>query len=129
MLLIVAYEPSPLSAMAYLRTITLWSKGPWIDGACWSLAVATLFYALIFVTLIFRRCTLLPAAAGVLTVLSAAYTALHVAIVIVLMAAFTVALLAEPAVRTLLKSVLSVVGRWVAGIRPFGFMFRPSDTI
>lgn len=57
------------------------------------------------------------------------YLALVIAIVIVLTAAFTVALLVEPAVRNLLKSALSAVGRWAAGIRPFGFMFRPSDTI
>ena len=57
------------------------------------------------------------------------YPALVVAIEIVLMAAFAVALLAEPAVRRLLKSVFPVVGRWAAGIRPFGFMFQPSDTI
>jgi peptidoglycan/LPS O-acetylase OafA/YrhL len=57
------------------------------------------------------------------------YVALVGAITIVLAAAFTVALLAEPAVRNLLNSVLSLAGRWAAGFRPFGFMFRPSDTI
>jgi hypothetical protein len=54
---------------------------------------------------------------------------LVLAIVIVLAAVFTVALLVELAVRNLLNSALSEVGRWAVGIRPFGFMFRPLDTI
>lgn len=54
---------------------------------------------------------------------------LVLAIVIVLAAVFTVALLVELAVRNLLNSALSEVGRWAVGIRPFGFVFRPLDTI
>lgn len=286
MLVLFVHEQSPLSAMGYLRTMTLWPKGPWIDGAYWSLAVEISFYTVIFVMLVFRRFSLLPVVAAMLTVGSAGYTLLHlailagwmgepswlkpfeqladnlllkhgmffalgiwlwilsrrqlrvlgwtgliaavalgvgeiarrtfemetleahpsinqpgllpamiwlaavllmmlmvltperftpkaqrtrellrqlglatyplyllqnvfgasllhglvdaglpgyvsliVAIAIVLASAFTVALLAEPAVRRALRSLLSTAGRWAAGIRPFGFMFRPSDTI
>lgn len=129
-----------------------------MDGAYWTLAVEISFYGLVFLTLVFRRFSLLPWLAVVLTAASGQYTTAHMlvllkwapdtallhgladaglpgylalvlAIVIVLAAVFPVALLVELAVRNLLKSALSEVGRWAAGIRPFGFMFRPSDTI
>jgi peptidoglycan/LPS O-acetylase OafA/YrhL len=57
------------------------------------------------------------------------YIALAVTIPLVLAGAFAVALLVEPAVRTLLQLILAAVWRRATNLRPFGFLFRPSDTI
>ncbi|MFT3725012.1 MAG: acyltransferase [Hyphomonadaceae bacterium] len=283
---VFGHHPAGGQIAPYLRAMALWPRGPWVDGAYWTLAVEISFYALVFLTLVFRRFGLLPWVAGILTAVSVLYIAAHIlallkfmpdfdllrrlgglgdnlllrhgmffalgiwlwmmsrqrmsaiawaaaalavaggcaevwsrgleietlearsaiaqsalipvaiwllaiaamvmmvrapgrftpktqrtrdalrhlglatyplyllqnvfgaslmhglvdaglpgyvslvaAISIVLAGAFAVALLAEPAVRGVLKSVLSATGRWAAGIRPFGFMFRPSDTI
>lgn len=61
---------------SYLRSLILWPKGDWIDGAYWSLAVEISFYALVFALLLssnFKRIALL---AWGLTLVSACYLGL-----------------------------------------------------
>lgn len=52
------------------------------DGANWTLAVEISFYALIFLTLVFRRLRLLPWLAVVLTAASVLYTTAHMLVLL-----------------------------------------------
>jgi len=60
----------------YLRSISLWPKGDWIDGVYWSLAIEIVFYALVFGLLLSANFKRLPLLAWGLTLVSAAYLAL-----------------------------------------------------
>ena len=62
----------------YLRSITLWPKGPWIGGVYWSLAIEVMFYALIFLLLLSRNFRRLPQLAWTLAIASAGYLLLTV---------------------------------------------------
>jgi peptidoglycan/LPS O-acetylase OafA/YrhL len=57
----------------YLRSITLWPKGPWIGGVYWSLAVEVMFYAMIFLLLLTGNFRRLPLFAWILTIASSSY--------------------------------------------------------
>ena len=59
--------------MEFLRSITLWIFGPWVDGVYWSLAVELVFYTIIFLVLVSGRFDRLTWVAWALTVLSAAF--------------------------------------------------------
>ncbi len=63
---------------SYLRSITLWPKGPWIDGVYWSLAVEVMFYTTVFALLLSRSIKLLPQLAWTLALASAAFVLLEV---------------------------------------------------
>lgn len=58
---------------AWLRSITLWPKGEWIDGVYWSLAIEIVFYGFVFLLLLTRNFRRLPAMAWVMTLVSAAF--------------------------------------------------------
>lgn len=60
----------------YLRSLVLWPKGEWIDGAYWSLAVEIAFYTLVFCLLLTRNFRKLPLLAWGLALTSAAYLSL-----------------------------------------------------
>jgi peptidoglycan/LPS O-acetylase OafA/YrhL len=65
----------PVLDIEYIRSLVLWPRGTWIDGAYWSLAVEIGFYALVFCLLLtanFRRLSLM---AWGLTLVSGAYLA------------------------------------------------------
>lgn len=57
----------------FLRSITLWIFGPWVDGVYWSLAVELVFYAIIFLVLLSGRFDRLTRAAWSLTAISATF--------------------------------------------------------
>ncbi|MGE0739772.1 MAG: acyltransferase family protein [Hyphomonadaceae bacterium] len=61
----------------YLRSMTLWVRGPWIDGVYWSLAVEVVFYALVFGVLMGRRVLSLAMLPWLLTALSLLYGVFH----------------------------------------------------
>jgi exopolysaccharide production protein ExoZ len=42
----------PDLGMRYLRSITLWPTGPWVDGVIWTLPVEIEFYALVFMAML-----------------------------------------------------------------------------
>jgi peptidoglycan/LPS O-acetylase OafA/YrhL len=57
----------------FLRTITLWPSGPWIEGVYWTLGIELAFYALVFSLLAMRSFDRLPwllAAIGLASVLA-----------------------------------------------------------
>ena len=58
---------------AWLRSISLWPKGEWIDGVYWSLAIEIVFYGLVFLLLLTRNFRRLPAMAWVMTLVSAVF--------------------------------------------------------
>jgi peptidoglycan/LPS O-acetylase OafA/YrhL len=60
----------------FLRSITLFPLGPWVDGVYWTLGVEMVFYALIFGLLLFRRFDRLPIALSVIGLASSAFWAL-----------------------------------------------------
>jgi peptidoglycan/LPS O-acetylase OafA/YrhL len=70
---LIAGHPIGEMLQPYLRSLLLWRKGPWIDGAYWSLAVEIAFYTLIFVMLALQRFELLPALAWGLTLINGLY--------------------------------------------------------
>lgn len=57
----------------FLRSVTLWIFGPWVDGVYWSLAVELVFYAIIFLLLLSGQFARLRIAAWGLLGLSIAY--------------------------------------------------------
>lgn len=61
---------------AYLRSLVLWPKGEWVEGAYWSLAVEIAFYGLIFLLLLTRSFRRLLGFAWVLTLASGVYLSL-----------------------------------------------------
>lgn len=42
-------------AERYLRSLTLWFTGTWVDGVYWTLVIEIMFYALVFLLLVWRR--------------------------------------------------------------------------
>ncbi|PDS77752.1 acyltransferase [Rhizobium sp. L43] len=60
----------------YLRSITLYPGGPWIDGQYWTLACEICFYALVFIMCATGQKTRLPALALGLSMASTAFIAL-----------------------------------------------------
>ncbi len=73
---ILLFAKLPLSQLlgAYIRSLVLFPRGPWIDGVYWTLAAEISFYALVFLLLTLKRVTLLHAAWG-LTVYSGLFNA------------------------------------------------------
>lgn len=63
----------PSLDIEYLRSLVLWPRGAWIDGAYWSLAVEIGFYALVFCLLLTANFRRLPLLAWGLTLVSGAY--------------------------------------------------------
>ncbi|WP_395644430.1 acyltransferase family protein [Terricaulis sp.] len=61
----------------FLRSMTLWIEGQWIDGVYWSLAVEMVFYAFIFVLLVANGFSRLTWAAWALLVASATFLGLR----------------------------------------------------
>jgi peptidoglycan/LPS O-acetylase OafA/YrhL len=57
---------SPGTAMEYLRAMTLWVQGPWIDGVYWTLGIEVIFYSVIFGALCLGRFCPLPLVISVL---------------------------------------------------------------
>ena len=47
--------PIGLATERYLRTLVLFPKGPWIDGVVWTLVAEAVFYALIWMVLVWGR--------------------------------------------------------------------------
>lgn len=76
-ILLVGATPLSDSLGAYLRSMTLWVRGPWIDGVYWSLAVEIVFYALVFGVLLGRRVLSLGMLPWLLTALSLGYGVVH----------------------------------------------------
>jgi peptidoglycan/LPS O-acetylase OafA/YrhL len=54
-LLLVDNIPTGELFAAYLRSITLWPKGPWIDDSYWTLAIEVAFYALVLGLLLINK--------------------------------------------------------------------------
>jgi len=71
--LISGSETTKHLAGEFLRSVTLWIFGPWIDGVYWSLAVELIFYAVIFVLLLSGQFARLRLAAWGLLTLSVLY--------------------------------------------------------
>ena len=57
----------------YLRAMTLWVQGPWIDGVYWTLGIEIIFYALIFAMLCLGRFGSIAVALGIMTLASTAF--------------------------------------------------------
>jgi exopolysaccharide production protein ExoZ len=57
-------------AKAYLSSLLLFPGGPWIDGQYWTLGVEIIFYALVFLLMVFGRKNLIYALAAVIGVAS-----------------------------------------------------------
>lgn len=72
-------QPWSESVAAYVRSITLWLRGPWVDGVYWSLAVEIVFYAIAFWMLVLRRVLSITALPWLLTGWSLFYAAVHFA--------------------------------------------------
>jgi exopolysaccharide production protein ExoZ len=73
---LIAQTPLQHLAEPYLRSVSLWLSGPWIDGVYWSLAVEIVFYALVFWTLVGARFLSLSMLPWLLTALSVIYLVL-----------------------------------------------------
>ncbi len=69
-LLLTAYPLREVGAQ-WLRSVVFFPVGPWIDGSYWTLPIEVAFYALVGVTLLFRRGRFLPWVIGVLGAVSA----------------------------------------------------------
>jgi exopolysaccharide production protein ExoZ len=59
----------------YLRSMSLWIKGPWIDGVYWTLAVEIAFYAIVFVLVAVRQFSRVHLLAWALSAASSAFLA------------------------------------------------------
>ena len=68
----------PALDIEYLRSLVLWPRGAWIDGAYWSLAVEIGFYALVFMLLLTANFRRLPLMAWGLTLVSGLYVSIAV---------------------------------------------------
>jgi peptidoglycan/LPS O-acetylase OafA/YrhL len=64
---------------AYLRSVSLWLRGPWVDGVYWSLAVEIVFYGLVFWMLVARSLLSITALPWMLTAWSLFYAFVHFA--------------------------------------------------
>jgi exopolysaccharide production protein ExoZ len=62
-----------ISGGAYIRSLTLWLWGPWVDGSYWTLPIELCFYALIWAMLATAGFERVPWVAGALTIASLAY--------------------------------------------------------
>lgn len=70
--LLAAGQPASSLLSPFIRSVTLWISGPWIDGVYWSLAVEIVFYGLVFWALVARRIVSLTMLPWLLTVLTLA---------------------------------------------------------
>jgi peptidoglycan/LPS O-acetylase OafA/YrhL len=70
-------EPSFELAAAFLRSIVLSPKGPYIDGVIWTLVVEAVFYGLVFLIMLRTGGRRMDALAVVLALMSAAFLSLH----------------------------------------------------
>jgi peptidoglycan/LPS O-acetylase OafA/YrhL len=61
---------------AFFRSVTLFPRGPYLDGAVWSLVVEAVFYLLIWLVLLTKRFHQLDAIAAILGIGSAAFLAI-----------------------------------------------------
>jgi peptidoglycan/LPS O-acetylase OafA/YrhL len=57
----------------YLRAMTLWVQGPWIDGVYWTLGIEIVFYTVIFLVLCLGRFGSIAAVLGIMTLASTAF--------------------------------------------------------
>jgi peptidoglycan/LPS O-acetylase OafA/YrhL len=64
---------SPETVPEYLRSMTLWVHGPWIDGVYWTLGIEIIFYAVIFLALCLGRFGSIPIVLGVMALASTAF--------------------------------------------------------
>lgn len=62
-------------AEQYLRSVTLWPFGPWLDGVYWTLGVEMVFYAVIFMVLASGQRRHLYTATAIIGLISSAYHA------------------------------------------------------
>lgn len=53
--LLVNYTSYQELFIVYLKSITFWPRGPWIDDSYWTLAIELFFYALVFMLISFNR--------------------------------------------------------------------------
>jgi peptidoglycan/LPS O-acetylase OafA/YrhL len=58
---------------AWLRALTLVPRGPWIDGAIWTLTIEVLFYALIFMLIVANKQQLISACTNAYLMLAAVF--------------------------------------------------------
>lgn len=61
------------TASEYVRAMTLWVQGPWIDGVYWTLGIEIIFYALIFAMLCLGRFGSISVALGIMALASSAF--------------------------------------------------------
>jgi peptidoglycan/LPS O-acetylase OafA/YrhL len=57
----------------YLRAMTLWIQGPWIDGVYWTLGIEIVFYAVIFLVLCLGRFGSISVVLSMMTLASTAF--------------------------------------------------------
>lgn len=53
--ILVSYTSHSELFIAYIKSVTLWPQGPWIDDSYWTLAIELFFYALVFMLISFDR--------------------------------------------------------------------------
>jgi peptidoglycan/LPS O-acetylase OafA/YrhL len=70
-------EPAFELVAAFLRSIVLSPKGPYIDGVVWTLVVEAVFYGLVFMTMLLAGGRGLNTLAVVIALASAAFLSLH----------------------------------------------------
>jgi peptidoglycan/LPS O-acetylase OafA/YrhL len=70
-------------ALLYLKSLSLFPKGPWIDGVYWTLTVEVMFYAVMCVLLITRRFDLLePLTASAAAIVALFYALITLAVLV-----------------------------------------------
>jgi peptidoglycan/LPS O-acetylase OafA/YrhL len=73
LLLGMAFMPTGDVLLRYLRTLTFWPVGPWVDGVYWTLAIEIVFYGIVWALLLIGRFDRLPAVIGAIGSASALY--------------------------------------------------------
>ncbi len=58
---------------AYMRSMVLWVKGPWIDGVYWTLGIEIIFYGVVFATLCLHRIVSVPFVLAAMAIVSATF--------------------------------------------------------
>ncbi|HYD34282.1 MAG TPA: acyltransferase [Methylophilaceae bacterium] len=53
--ILVSYTSYSELIIAYIKSVTLWPQGPWIDDSYWTLAIELFFYALVFMLISFDK--------------------------------------------------------------------------
>lgn len=53
--MLVHYTSYPELFILYVKSVTLWPQGPWIDDSYWTLAIELFFYAVVFMLISFNR--------------------------------------------------------------------------